>query len=67
MAQRKKLSRAGNSTAVIIDKETLAELGFVEDIEVEIEDGSLVITPVRPPLSARAQARLEAIAARVKA
>lgn len=66
MAQRKKLSRAGNSTAVIIDKEILSELGFVEDIELEIEDGSLVITPVRAPLSAREQARLES-RARLKA
>lgn len=43
--------KLGNSAGVIIPKSTLAELGMAagDAVNVSVEHGSLVITPVRHP------------------
>jgi antitoxin MazE len=48
---RKKLTRTGNSVALVLDKPLLEQLGLDENSEVEVStDGELVvITPVRDP------------------
>jgi len=45
----KKLTRTGNSIAVVLDKPLLEELGLDEDAEVEISTNGqvIVITPKR--------------------
>lgn len=46
---RKKLTRTGNSVALIIDKPLLEQLGLDEDAEVELSTNGdvLVVTPIR--------------------
>ena len=46
----KKLMKIGNSQALVIDKQTLAQMGVQEDAEVQVSlhGQQLVITPVRP-------------------
>lgn len=43
--------KLGNSAGVIIPKSTLAELGVAagDTVNVSVEQGSLVITPIRAP------------------
>ncbi|HEX2061703.1 MAG TPA: AbrB/MazE/SpoVT family DNA-binding domain-containing protein [Thermoanaerobaculia bacterium] len=46
---RKKLTRTGNSVALVLDKPLLEQLGLDESSEVEISTNGqlLVVTPVR--------------------
>jgi antitoxin MazE len=46
---KKKLSRSGNSVALVLDKPLLEQLGLDENSEVEISTNGdvLVMTPVR--------------------
>ena len=46
----KKLMKVGNSQALVIDKQTLAQMGVKEgeEIQVSLHGRQLVITPVRP-------------------
>lgn len=48
---RKKLTRTGNSVALVLDKPLLEELGLDETSEVEISTNGevLVMTPLRDP------------------
>ena len=48
----KKLTRLGNSQALVIDKQTLAQLGLSEgdEVQVTLHGYQLVITPVQPRL-----------------
>ena len=60
---RKKLTRTGNSLALVLDKELLEELGIGADTQLELStDGDvIVISPVR---GRRADARLRTVMAR---
>jgi antitoxin component of MazEF toxin-antitoxin module len=46
----KKLTKIGNSQALVIDKQTLAQMGIQEGekVQVSLHGQQLVITPVRP-------------------
>ena len=46
----KKLTKLGNSQALVIDKQTLAQMGLSEASEVQmtLHGQQLVITPVKP-------------------
>jgi len=59
---RKRLTRSGNSLALIIDRSLLEALQIDADTELELStDGDvLVVTPVRDPQSARRTAELVA-------
>ncbi len=48
----KKLMKIGNSQALIIDKQTLAQMGVQEgeEVQVSLHGQQLVITPVRPQI-----------------
>jgi antitoxin component of MazEF toxin-antitoxin module len=48
----KKLTKIGNSRALVIDKQTLAQMGVRDDEEVQVSlhGQQLVITPVRPQI-----------------
>ncbi len=48
----KKLMKIGNSQAVVIDKQTLAQMGVKEGevVQVSLHGQQLVITPVRPQI-----------------
>ena len=50
----KKLTKHGNSQALVIDKQTLAQMGLSESGEVSmtLHGRQLVITPVNPTISA---------------
>ena len=49
----KKLTKLGNSQALVIDKQTLAQMGLSEGNEVSmtLHGRQLVITPVEPRIS----------------
>jgi antitoxin component of MazEF toxin-antitoxin module len=49
----KKLTKLGNSQALVIDKQTLAQMGLSEASEVSmtLHGRQLVITPVEPRIS----------------
>jgi antitoxin component of MazEF toxin-antitoxin module len=51
----KKLTRTGNSVAVVLDKPILEELGLDEDAEVEVSTNGqlIIIVPTRDPARAR--------------
>ena len=51
----KKLTRTGNSIAVVLDKPLLEELGLDENAEVEVSTNGqiIVITPKRSPARER--------------
>ena len=46
---RKKLTRSGNSVALVLDKPLLEQLGMDENAEVELSTNGdvLVVTPIR--------------------
>ncbi len=48
----KQLRKVGNSNALILDKPILELLGLEEDgqVQLTIQDGSLIVTPARPRL-----------------
>jgi antitoxin component of MazEF toxin-antitoxin module len=48
----KKLMKIGNSRALVIDKQTLAQMGVREGeaVQVSLHGQQLVITPVRPQI-----------------
>jgi antitoxin MazE len=46
---RVNLARVGNSRGIRIPKAWIEECGFRETVEIEMEDGRLVISPYRPP------------------
>ncbi len=52
---KKKLTRTGNSVALVLDKPLLEQLGLDETSEVEISTNGdvLVVTPVRDELADR--------------
>lgn len=49
----KKLTKLGNSQALVIDKQTLAQMGLSEGAEVSmtLHGRQLVVTPVNPRIS----------------
>jgi antitoxin component of MazEF toxin-antitoxin module len=49
----KKLMKVGNSQALVIDKQTLAQMGVREgeEVQVSLHGQQLVVTPVRPHIS----------------
>lgn len=49
----KKLTRLGNALALIIDKQTLAQMGLAEagEVSMTLHGQQLVITPVNPGIS----------------
>jgi antitoxin MazE len=57
---KKKLTRTGNSVALVLDKPLLEQLGIDENSEVEIStDGDvLVMTPVRDQVRRRKVKRI---------
>lgn len=46
----KKLTKLGNSQALVIDKQTLAQMGLSEagEVQMTLHGQQLVITPVKP-------------------
>jgi antitoxin component of MazEF toxin-antitoxin module len=48
----KQLRKVGNSNALILDKPILELLGLEEEgqVQLTIQDGSLIVTPARPQL-----------------
>jgi antitoxin component of MazEF toxin-antitoxin module len=48
----KKLRKVGNSNALILDKPILELLGLEEggQVQLTIQDGTLIVTPARPQL-----------------
>ena len=52
----KKLTKLGNSQALVIDKQTLAHMGLAEGDEVQmtLHGQQLVITPVTPRVTEKA-------------
>ncbi len=48
----KQLRKVGNSNALILDKPILELLGLEEEgqVQLTIQDGSLIVTPARPRL-----------------
>ncbi len=48
----KQLRKVGNSNALILDKPILELLGLEEEgqVQLTIQDGSLIVTPTRPRL-----------------
>ena len=48
----KQLRKVGNSNALILDKPILELLGLEDDgqVQLTIQDGSLIVTPARPRL-----------------
>jgi antitoxin component of MazEF toxin-antitoxin module len=51
----KKLTRTGNSVAVVLDKPILEELGLNEDAEVEVSTNGQLIIIIPTPDPARAR------------
>lgn len=49
----KKLTKLGNSQALVIDKQTLAQMGLSEagEVSMTLHGRQLVITPVNPRIS----------------
>jgi antitoxin component of MazEF toxin-antitoxin module len=64
----KRLRKVGNSNALLLDKPILELLGLKEDgkVQLNVSNGSLVVTPVDPkPVDpARFEASLERVVAR---
>lgn len=52
---RKKLTRTGNSVALVLDKGLLEQLGLEENAEVELSTNGdvLVVTPIRDHIRRR--------------
>lgn len=52
---RKKLTRTGNSVALVLDKGLLEQLGLEENAEVELSTNGevLVVTPIRDAVRER--------------
>jgi antitoxin component of MazEF toxin-antitoxin module len=52
---RKKLTRTGNSVALVLDKPLLEELGLDDNAEVELSTNGdvLVVTPIRDAVRER--------------
>ena len=50
----KRLTKLGNSQALVIDKMTLAQMGLTEagEVQMTLHGQQLVITPVKPRISA---------------
>lgn len=48
----KQLRKVGNSNALILDKPILELLGLEEEgqVQLTLQDGSLIVTPARPQL-----------------
>lgn len=48
----KQLRKVGNSNALILDKPIMELLGLEEDgqVQLTIQDGTLIVTPARPQL-----------------
>jgi antitoxin component of MazEF toxin-antitoxin module len=48
----KKLTRLGNSQALVIDKQTLAQMGILDagEVSMTLHGRQLVITPVNPTI-----------------
>jgi antitoxin component of MazEF toxin-antitoxin module len=57
---KKKLTRTGNSVALVLEKPLLEQLGIDENSEVEISTNGdvLVVTPVRAPARQRRLKRI---------
>ena len=49
MAIRTRLIKIGNSQGIRIPKALIEQVGLGQDVEVEAQDGQLVIRPVRHP------------------
>ena len=49
----KKLTKLGNSQALVIDKQTLAQMGLsdADEVSMTLHGRQLVITPVNPKVS----------------
>jgi antitoxin MazE len=63
MAIRTRLIKIGNSQGIRIPKALIEQVGLGQDVEVEAQDGQLVIRPVRHP-RAGWEAEFRAMAAR---
>ena len=63
MAIRTRLIKIGNSQGIRIPKALIEQVGLGQDVEVEAQDGQLVIRPVRHP-RAGWDAEFRAMAAR---
>jgi antitoxin MazE len=63
MAIRTRLIKIGNSQGIRIPKALIEQVGLGPDVEVEAQDGQLVIRPVRHP-RAGWEAEFRAMAAR---
>ncbi len=55
LTMRKKLTRTGNSVALVLDKGLLEELGLEDNAEVELSTNGdvLVVTPIRDHIRRR--------------
>jgi antitoxin MazE len=55
-AMKTRLVRIGNSRGIRIPKPLLEELGAPEEVELHIQDGALLVTPVVDPRAGWAEA-----------
>lgn len=55
-AMKTRLVRIGNSRGIRIPKPVLEQLGLVDEVELAVQDGALVVTPVRDPRAGWADA-----------
>lgn len=54
-----KLIKIGNSRGIRLPKAILDHVGLVEEAELDVHEGRLIITPTRPPRSGWADAARE--------
>ncbi|MGI4812281.1 MAG: AbrB/MazE/SpoVT family DNA-binding domain-containing protein [Janthinobacterium lividum] len=54
------IRRMGNSQGVLIPKPVLVQLGFEKEVEMQVEEGALVLRPVRSVRAGWAQASQQA-------
>ncbi|MEN6368662.1 MAG: AbrB/MazE/SpoVT family DNA-binding domain-containing protein [Thermotogota bacterium] len=54
-----KLIKIGNSRGIRLPKAILDHVGLVEEAELDVHEGRLIITPMRPPRSGWADAARE--------
>ena len=56
LAMKTRLVRIGNSRGIRIPKPLLEELGAPDEVELQVQDGTLVVTPVVDPRAGWAEA-----------
>ena len=53
---KSRLVKMGNSRGVRIPKPLIEQVGLIDEVEVKVRDGAVLITPVREPRAGWAEA-----------